>query len=66
MVLVVPTELAELRQMTNEGPGFTVVPAARYKRATRLCMLAAEMLFSQSFGCTPQTANGSARCEHGA
>lgn len=55
MVLVLPAELVELPQMTNEGPGFAVVPTVHYKRATRLCMLAAEILFTQSL---ESTANG--------
>lgn len=41
-------ELAGHEQTTNEGPDSAVVPTVHYKRATRLCMLPAEMLFTLS------------------
>lgn len=51
MVLVAPG-LAGFWSSANEGPGAAEVPAVHYKRATRLCTLAAEMLFTQSLeGC---------------
>ena len=50
-------ELAETKLAANEGPDSAVVPAVHYKRATRLRMLAAEMLFSLSLEGMPQTAN---------
>jgi hypothetical protein len=34
--------------MTNEGLGFGVMPTVHYKRATSLCTLFAEMLFTLS------------------
>lgn len=43
VVLVAPG-LAGFWSSTNEGPGSAEVPAVHYKRATRLCTLAAEML----------------------
>lgn len=50
-------ELAETKLAANEGPDSAVVPAVHYKRATRLRMLAAEMLFSLLLEGMPQTAN---------
>lgn len=61
MVLVAPG-LAVLRQATNEGPGAAVLPTVHYKRATRLCMLPAEMLFTQSL---QAAANGQSEAELG-
>jgi hypothetical protein len=40
--------ISRLLLTTNEGLGFGVMPTVHYKRATRLCTLFAEMLFTLS------------------